>query len=80
MDDESNFTFSKSALSGNRGFYSSSTELTPPVVKYAGIKKFRKRLQVWAVISGNGVSKIYIIDRVMVEQHVYLDILEEKFE
>ncbi len=40
MDDESYFTCSNSAFSGNRGFYSSSKELTPPVAKYAGIKKF----------------------------------------
>lgn len=60
MDDEKYFTFSNSTDVTNRGFYTNDKSSTPDEVKFARKSKFEPKVLVWATISVQGVSSLYV--------------------
>jgi hypothetical protein len=60
MDDENNFRFSHSTLSGMNGLWTDDVENTPDAVIYKAVGKFEPKILVWCAISGTGVSTPFI--------------------
>jgi hypothetical protein len=74
LDDESYFTLSHTAQSGNNIFYSSNLNLTPKSVSSNYRSKYEPKLLVYILISPRGMCKPYFRPSgLAVNQDVYLE-------
>jgi len=59
LDDESYFTFSKSQMACNSGYYSSDREATPDKIKFRAKQKYEPKVTLYIAASSRGISKLF---------------------
>ena len=60
VDDEKYFCLSNWEIPGNNIYYTSDKRTAPPEIKYKQKTKFEDKVLVWAALSSNGCSKLFI--------------------